>query len=100
MATQQPQHFLVETLVFTTPGSKPRIVSYWDPTADISGKPLKANVGDRIGWTVVLVQANRRVQIPYTVSFFKDGVPDSSFFGVSSHAVPDGGLSEFLTVRS
>ena len=100
MSAKQPQHFLVETLVFTIPGSKPRVVSYWDPKTDISGKPLKANVGDRIAWTVILVQLNGRNQIPYTVSFFKDGAPDSSFFGVSSLAVPHGGLSEFLTVRS
>jgi hypothetical protein len=102
MASHQPKHVLVEVLVFTTPGLKPRVVSYWDPGTDISGKPIAANIGDRIGWTVILVQANRRVQIPYTVSFFNttDGAPDSSFFGVNSLAVTGGGLSDFLTVRS
>lgn len=99
MSAKQPQHFLVETVVFTKPGSKPRVVSYWDPTSDIS-KKLKVDVGDRIAWTVILVQLNGRNEIPYTVSFFKDGAPDSSFFGVSSLTVPHGGLSEFLTVRS
>src|SRR5579872_827529 len=100
MAAKQPQHFLIETLVSTVPGSKPRVVSYWNPTVDISGQPLKAGVGDRIAWIVLLAQLNGYKMIPYTVSFVGKGEPDDSFFGVSALTVLSGGLSEFLTVRS
>ncbi len=62
---------------------------------------LRVQVGDHIGWVVVVNSQFSRTTPPYKLSFNTNagGPPNTSFFGVDNLAVP-GGTSDFLQVRS
>ena len=62
---------------------------------------LQVQVGDHIGWVVVVNSQFSRATPHYKLSFTSKagGPPNSSFFGVDNLAVP-GGTSDFLQVRS
>jgi hypothetical protein len=91
----RPQAKTVLIQINVTGSPRPDVILYYTNEHIQENQAIPVTVGDRVGWLVQLSLAARRTTPGYVVSF-----SDAAFFGVGSVSVPDGGVSEFLPVRS